>query len=232
MCGGHSQRTAWRGGTGKPSTSCPYRRSWERRLCWDTARRGGSDTPCCEEEKKSTQKKKNQETRQNTLARLSIAPLFFHFFDLVVEFTYFSQVRIYQYAPLQPAGPTCLPAEVFLECVYIIISPSLTKFQVNWCVYVFFFFFSCQSDWIVSIIQRDSIVPDGIEFPDSHYAVHCSRGNWWHVTCLQVTITDRIVDRERRVELLARLLKLIGFRFVLILQHSHKELTTGCKKNM
>lgn len=44
--------------------------------------------------------------------------------------------------------------------------------------------------------------------------------------------TDRIVDRERRGELLARLLKPIGIRFVLILQHSHKELTTGCKKNM
>lgn len=81
--------------------------------------------------------KKNQKTRQNTLVRLCIAPLFFHFFDLVVEFTYFSQVRTYQYAPLQPAGPTCLPAEVFLECVsqivynYITISHKMSSQSVR-----------------------------------------------------------------------------------------------------
>lgn len=88
---------------------------------------------------------------------LIIAPLFFHFFDLVLEFPYFSQVRIYQYAPLQPAGPTCLPAEVFLECVsqivynYVTISHKMSSQSVR---LRFFFFFSCQSDWIVSNSKR------------------------------------------------------------------------------
>lgn len=45
--GSHSQRRAWREDTGKPSTSCPCKQSWEHWLCWDIARRAGSDTPCC-----------------------------------------------------------------------------------------------------------------------------------------------------------------------------------------
>lgn len=70
MCGGHSLRTAWRGGTGKPSISCPDRRSWERRLCWGTVRRGGSDTPCCEgRERKMTTTTKKKHFGQTEWAR-------------------------------------------------------------------------------------------------------------------------------------------------------------------
>lgn len=69
MCCGHSRRKAWRGDTGKPSTSCPDRWSWERRLCSDTARRGGSDTPCCEGKKRAHKMKKKDVTKGFTHAQ-------------------------------------------------------------------------------------------------------------------------------------------------------------------
>lgn len=183
---------------------------------------------------KSTKKIKR---RDKTLWSDSASPHYsFTFLTLWLNLRIFHKFAHINMHPCSLQAPLVFQRRSFWNVcrkLYIIISPSLTKCQVNRCVYVFFFFFSCQSDWIVSNSKRfDRPGRDWIpRFPLWRALQPRKFITWSHDPRRSDTRkTDRIVDRERRVKLVARLLKPIGIRFVLILQHSHKELTTGCKK--
>lgn len=150
MCGGHSQRTAWRGGTGKPSTSCPDRRSWERRLCWDTARRGGSDTPCCEGGKKKAQKKIKR--RDKTLWPDSASPHYsFTFLTLWLNLRIFHKFVHINMHPCSLQAPLVFQRRSFWNVcckLYIIISPSLSHKMSSQSVRLRFFLLLFLSIWL------------------------------------------------------------------------------------